>query len=219
MEGGWPGRDRPWEPAGALTVLVVDRHEVVARGLALLLQREGVEIAGTASTAGQATVMLDRRRPRVALVDSDLTAASGLEVIPAAHKAGTRVLVLTDDRDTRALAAATATGADGVASKVGSLAELVGALRAVAGGESFVDPRFADREISTAPPKLTPRERQVVALLAGGLRGDDIAERLYLSPGTVRTHIRNAMARLGARTRAHLVALAAVRQEIELPRR
>jgi DNA-binding CsgD family transcriptional regulator len=65
-------------------------------------------------------------------------------------------------------------------------------------------------------PELTPREREISALLAAGLTGEQIAVRLFLSPATVRTHIRNAMNRVGAKTRVHLVARAAARNEIEL---
>jgi DNA-binding NarL/FixJ family response regulator len=199
-------------------VLIVDDHEVVARGLALLLGREGLEIAGTAGDLERASKLLERRQPKVALVDLDLGRTSGLELIPVAHAAGARVLVYTGDSHPRLLAAARAAGADGIASKASSLRELLEAVRTVCRGEYFVDRRFKQTGGSLPLPTLTSREREVVTLLAGGLTGEEIAFRLSLSPETVRTHIRNAMNRLGARTRAHLVTLAVERHEIELPR-
>jgi DNA-binding NarL/FixJ family response regulator len=106
------------------------------------------------------------------------------------------------------VAAARRAGADGVATKAGPPAELVAALRVVVAGETYWDARF-EAETNGAKPPLTPRESEIVALLASGLNGEEIARRLVVSPATVRTHIRNAMERVDARTRAHLVTLGA----------
>ena len=203
---------------GPLSVLVVEDHEVLAKGLALLLRREGLEIAGTASDIEHAAALLERRRPRVALVDFDLAGQSGLDLVPAAHAAGARILIYSDQSHPRLLAAAMAAGANGIASKASSLAVLLEAVRTVGGGEFFVDRRFKELHGELPPTILTSREREVVTLLADGLTGEEIAFRLLLSPETVRTHIRNAAQRLGARTRSHLVMLAVERREIERPR-
>jgi DNA-binding NarL/FixJ family response regulator len=112
---------------------------------------------------------------------------------------------------------ARAAGADGVASKASAARELLDAVHRVSRGEWSVDPRIEERVAAAQPaPRLTPREREVVNLLATGLTGEQIAARLFLSPETVRSHVRNAMRRIDAKTRAHLVALAAARDEIEL---
>jgi DNA-binding NarL/FixJ family response regulator len=91
-------------------------------------------------------------------------------------------------------------------------AELLAALRRVAGGGDYVDPGLAEILRSCARPsrlsQLSPREREILALLAQGLNGEQVAERLVISSETVRTHVRNSMAKLGARTRIHAVALA-----------
>ena len=203
----------------ALSVLVVDDHEVLGRGLALLLRTEGFEIAGVAQGLDHATVLLARRPPpRLAIVDLDLEMASGFELITTAHAAGTRVLIYSDRISPRLVDAARAAGADGLASKACRLGELVEALRTVGAGQCFVDPRFRGSDDADPPQRLTAREREVVTLVATGLTGEEIAALLFLAPDTVRTHIRNAMRRLQARTRAQLVALAAQAHEIELPR-
>ena len=102
----------------------------------------------------------------------------------------------------------------------GSTAHFVEALRAVARGDSVIEPQPTDG--STAKRgralRLTAREREIVGLLANGLSGEQIAEQLYLSPETIRTHIRNARERTGSKTRSHLVALAANETDDKTPR-
>jgi DNA-binding NarL/FixJ family response regulator len=97
----------------------------------------------------------------------------------------------------------------------------VSAARAVASGESYVDPRlnpFILGRVSTEDiPVLTPREREVMALLAEGLKGSQVAKRLGISPDTVRTHVENAMEKLEARTRVHAIAIALRQGLIEIP--
>ena len=94
---------------------------------------------------------------------------------------------------------------------------LVEALRTVAGGDSFTDPEVtslvAERSAAQRVTKLTPREREVLGLLADGYQGPEIAEQLFLSSETVRTHIRNAVGKLGARTRVQAAAMVACARE------
>jgi putative two-component system response regulator len=204
-----PGEDRPTR------VLLVEDHDAVARGLELLLRRDGFEVTGTAPTLERAHALLERRGAEVAVVDIDLGGESGLDFVETAIAAGTAVLLYTGRADPETVAAAMRSGASGLASKAGSPAEFLATVREVAAGHSVVDSRL--RVAPVAEPvrrKLTPREREVVSLLAEGLNGEEIAERLFLSNTTVRTHVRNAMERLGARTRAHLIALAAVAGDI-----
>ena len=198
--------DAPAEDA--TRVLFVEDHDAVARGIELLLRREGFEIAGTARNLTDARRILERRRVDVALLDLRLGDEDGLDLIPELKQRGSRALVYTGRLDADAVASARRAGADGVAAKAGPQAELMRALRAVTAGETYVDARF-DPDDPDAMPSLTPRESEIVALLASGLNGEEIAGRLVLSPATVRTHIRNAMARVDARTRAHLVTLGA----------
>jgi putative two-component system response regulator len=207
-------------PMGAdpTRVLIVEDHEAVGRGLELLLRREGMEVAGTAASLASARALLPRRRPHVVVLDVDLGGESGLDLLDDARRANARVLLYTGRADPELLAAAAGSHALGIATKAGSPAELVAGVRAVAAGELYRDPRLVPSQVPLASRQydLTPREREVVSLLAEGLNGQEIAETLFLSPETVRTHVRNAMDRVGARTRAHLIAVALAGDEISL---
>ncbi len=98
--------------------------------------------------------------------------------------------------------------ADGAVAAEGTSTEFVTAVRTVARGETYTDPRISSGAPRHPGPSLTAREREVCTLLAAGLSGEEIAERLFLSAETVRTHIRNAMQRLGVKTRPQLIAQA-----------
>lgn len=204
-------------PERPVRVLIVEDHEAIARGLELLLRRVGIEIAGSARSLADGARLLERRAPDVVILDITLQEEDGLELVPAAKERGTKVLLYTGSTDQSTIRAAQAAGADGVAAKTGTPAELIGAVRAIAGGQSFVDPRLPALATGEKPSgRLTAREREVVALIADGLSGEEVALRLFLSPATVRTHLRNAMDRTGAKTRPHLVALAAKAGEITI---
>ena len=194
-----------------LRIFIVEDHAALAGALAGLLRREGMEIAGVAGTLAEARRMIDQRVADVMVLDVKLQDESGLELIATAHAHDVRVLLYTG-----AVAPATAPDAeapDGTASKVGTKAELLAAIRQVAGGHSPLDPRV-EAALPSDARLLTPREREIVSLLARGMSGEEIAGSLFLSPHTVRTHIRNATGRMQARTRAHLVTLAAEAGEI-----
>jgi len=195
-----------------LRIFLVQEHAALASALAGLLRQEGMEIAGVANTLAEARRMIEQRVADVIILDVKLHDESGLDLLGIAHAHDVRVLLYAG-----AVTPTTAPGAeapDGTASKVGTKVELLTAIRQVAGGHSPLDPR-----VEAAPPNgdthlLTPREREIVSLLARGLNGEEIAESLFLSPHTVRTHIRNATGRMQAKTRAHLVTLAAEAGEI-----
>ena len=195
-----------------LRVLVVEDHAAVARGLALLLRREGMEIAGMAQTLVEGERLIADRDADVVVLDANLHGEDGLQLIPAAHARGARVLLYTGAASQPAGPAEKVP--DGVASKTGGPAELLTAIRDVAAGGTPSDSRVRMSGATFGQRKLTPREREVTSLLALGLSGEDIAVQLYLSHHTVRTHIRNGMTRAGAQTRAHLIALALEAGEI-----
>ena len=207
-------------PGGVTRVLIVEDHEAVARGLELLLRREGLEIAGTTASVSEAERMLERRAVDVVVLDISLNGEDGLRLVPVAKQRGQRVLLYTGSTDSSTLGAARSAGADGIAAKSGSPAGFVAAVRTVARGECYVDPDLPEDDASDAEDpgeaRLTPREREIVALIADGLSGEEVAEALFLSPATVRTHLRNAMERSGAKTRAHLVARAAATGQIAI---
>ena len=206
--------------AGALIdVVVVDDHVALRQGLEALLARRGCRIAGTAATVAESKELLAARTADVAIVDLRLPDGSGVDLVEwilREHPA-IKVLVYTGADDPDVLARALDTEAHGFVLKPGSLDELVSALRAVSHGERVVDERIGRLlERRPAPDSaLSRREREVFRLLADGLSGEEIAARLYLSPETVRTHIRNGMTKLGARTRTQAVVAAVARGEID----
>jgi DNA-binding NarL/FixJ family response regulator len=128
------------------------------------------------------------------------------------------VLLYTGIGDQDTLVRALDCGARGFALKAGSPEELMAALRAVAEGSGYVDERLRSLLLARFTTErigiLSPREREVLDLLAKGLNGEEVAVQLVLSPETVRTHVRNAMEKLEANTRVHAVAIALRQGEI-----
>jgi putative two-component system response regulator len=192
-------------------VLIVGLDGAVVHGLELVLKEEGFEFSGSAESVAHAEGLLDRRSPDVVVLGRSLLEADALELVVTARALGVRVLLYTGSIDAAGAAAARASGAEGVAVNTGSTAHFVEALRAVARGDTVIEPQPAEALAAKRGRRLTltPREREIVELLADGQSGEQIAERLFLSPETVRTHIRNARERAGAKTRSQLVALAA----------
>jgi DNA-binding NarL/FixJ family response regulator len=204
----------------AIQVVIVEDHLAVRKGVELLLAAEGIRVTGVADTAVAGARMIRDRRPDVAIVDIGLQGGSGLDlvsdVLAVEPKAG--ILLYTGAVDRALLREALDSGARGFAAKAGPPEELIGAVRAVAGGGQYVDARLV-RLLEVpggAQPSLTRREREVLGLLARGRKTAEVARELVLSPMTVDTHVRNAMRKLGARTRGHAIALALRLQEIEL---
>ena len=205
-----------------LQVVLVDDHLALRKGIELLLRAEGFRIIGTAESSVRARDIVLAGRPDVTVLDIALERGNGVdvarEVLAEWPDAG--ILMYTGGTvDQEVLRDALNCGARGFALKAGPSSELVAAIRTVAGGGDYVDPRLAalldDRELDIVQ-LLSPREREVLELLAAGLTGEEIAERLVLSPMTVQTHVRNLMRRLGARTRVHALALALRSREIEI---
>lgn len=197
-----------------LEVIVVEDHLVMRRGIELLLRDSGFRIAGLASRVEEARALLFRRRFDVALLDVRLGEESSLGLVEEVlrERPGTPIVLYTGfTRVDAGLHAAVRAGARGFVLKSSPAPMLIEALRAVAAGGTFVDPQLAgmlatDGELARLS-SLSPRELEVLELLADGLNGQMIADRLYLSPETVRTHVRNATAKLGAKTRVQAVAM------------
>jgi DNA-binding NarL/FixJ family response regulator len=201
------------EDAPIPEVLVVDDHLAVRRGVELLLRAEGLRVAGVAERLAQARALLERRRHDVALIDLHLGGAStiGLVEETLARDPDAAIVLYAGSTDADELAAALRAGTRGFVLKSSPASTLIAALRAVAGGGTFIDPdlqslRARDGERCPASV-LSPREHEILCLLGAGLTGRAIARRLFLSPETVRTHVRNAMAKLGAKTRVQAVVM------------
>ncbi|MDQ3935801.1 MAG: response regulator transcription factor [Actinomycetota bacterium] len=203
-----------------VTVVIVEDHLALRKGLELLLRDTEFSVIGTADDAEEGQALIERERPAVAIVDIGLPGRSGLELTRRilATDPDFGVLLYTGIGDQDTLVRALDSGARGFALKAGSPEELLTALRAVARGESYVDERLRPLLLARFTTErigvLSPREREVLDLLAQGLNGEEVAERLVLSPETVRTHVRNAMEKLEASTRVHAVAIALRQGEI-----
>ena len=203
-----------------IRVAIIDDHAILRQGLRAMIDREpDLRVVGEASNARQATAMLDRGQPRVVLLDLKLTPGSDCDGLPLCatitqRYPGIRVLVLTSSADEWLILDSIKQGAKGFVLKDVDLTELVRAIRAVHRGESAFDPRSAgvvvrwmhgsQRRGATASD-ITPREREILALLARGLSNVAIGQRLYISSTTVKFHIGNVMQKLGARRRAEAV--------------
>ncbi len=209
-----PRADTLKNVADPIEVLIVEDHLGIRKGLELLLLSEGLRIAGVASGLEEARALLKRRRRDVVLLDLHLGADSSIELVEEMRSREPEAAVVLYTGVTApdsGLEAAANSGARGFVLKSSPVQRLLDALRLVASGGTYVDPGLAallsPREQVTNLSTLSPRERQVLDLLAEGMTGQAIAESLFLSAETVRTHVRNATVKLGARTRVHAVAL------------
>jgi DNA-binding NarL/FixJ family response regulator len=199
----------------ALTsVLVADDHPAVVEAVADVLDENGIEITARARDGREAVEKIEAVHPDVALLDLRMPGLSGIEV--ARHVArtapDTSVILYTAFGDRALLTEAMDAGARGFVLKEAPLAEVVRAVELVAAGRTYVDPVLAGVLSSSAATekmsRLTQRERDVLRLLADGLSNDEIGKSLFISPETVRTHVRKAMAKLDADTRTQAVATA-----------
>ena len=197
-----------------MRLVLIEDHQALREGLELLLGREGFEILGTAGTAGEGRALVERLNPDVALIDIALGEDSGIELTAQLVDAdpARRIVLYTGSNEIESLIKGLDSGARGYALKEGTQVELRTALTTVAEGGTYVDPRLhpalLSRRATQTQRVLSKREREIMDLLAQGLTGEQVAERLFLSPETIKTHIRNAMNKLEANTRVHAIAIA-----------
>jgi DNA-binding NarL/FixJ family response regulator len=208
-----------------IRVLLADDQALVRAGFASLLDAQGdIEVAGEASDGEEAVRLARQLTPDVVLMDIRMPGLDGLQAtrqIAGDERLGAvRVVILTTFELDEYVFVAVRAGASGFLVKHTEPVELVRAVRVVAGGDALLSPGVTRRLISEfatrakAPPPadsldvLTERERELVGLVGEGLSNDEIAQRLVLSPATVKTHVNRSMMKLGARDRAHLVVFA-----------
>jgi DNA-binding NarL/FixJ family response regulator len=208
-----------------IRVALADDQELVRAGFAALLDAEDdIEVVGEAADGQDAVRVAEQRRPDVILMDIRMPVLDGIEAIRriAARPdlASVHVVILTTFELDEYVFEGLRAGAAGFLVKDTDAAELIRAVRVVADGGALLSPtvtrrliaEFASRtrEARTVPgvAELTPREREVVALIAQGLSNDEISRKIYISPSTAKTHATRAMTKLGARDRAQLVVLA-----------
>ncbi len=215
----------------AIRVLVADDHAVVREGLRTFLElQEGLEVAGEAADGEEAVREAERLRPDVVLMDLVMPRLDGVGAMRELRRRlpGVRVIVLTSYAEDDRLLPAVRAGAAGYLLKTVQPQELARAVRTAHAGGALLDPGVAARLVEAlaakpegeAPPpeRLTPREREVLVLIAGGLSNKRIARELGVAEKTVKTHVGHVLAKLGVADRTQ-AALHAVRSGLVPPPR
>lgn len=211
-----PGRNDP-------KVIVVDDHEIFRRGLIGLLQERGIKVVGEAALAADAIRQATALGPCVVLMDLGLPGMSGIEATQRLTAAAplARVLVLTVLVDDQNVIDALLAGACGYVLKDAPVEQIVEGIAAAGRGESLISPRIASRlvrrlrapeklELGVAGDTLTPRELEILKLLACGVDNCGIAQALYLSQHTVKNHVSSILLKLQVENRIQ-AAVRAVR--------
>jgi DNA-binding NarL/FixJ family response regulator len=196
-----------------IRVAVADDHGVVRDGLAGVIDSQGdMELAGTAADGAEAVELCRSTKPDVVLMDLEMPVLDGIEATRTivAESPGTAVLVLTSFSDRRRITGALGAGAVGYLLKDASADEVLRGIRTAAEGGSPLDPRAARSllEAKNAPDPLadlSPREREVLALLVDGMPNKLIALRLGISEKTVKSHLTNVFRRIGVTDRVQAV--------------
>ena len=198
--------------AHEITCLIADDHEVVREGLRLSLSRAPhIRVVGEAGDGESAVTLAERRKPDVVIMDIRMPGMDGLE---ATRQLGERVpetavLLFTAFGERSLVSRGIEAGAKGYLLMEAPGPTLVRAIEKLAGGEGYVDPALMPSFLNRAGHDLlTPRERQILQLLADGMSNADVAARLYISQETVKSHVRHILAKLEADTRTHAVAIA-----------
>ncbi|HVX68460.1 MAG TPA: response regulator transcription factor [Mycobacteriales bacterium] len=207
-----------------IRVVLADDQPMVRVGLRVLIESEAdLKIVGEAENGREAIEVIRRTRPDVAMLDIRMPILDGLavlrEVVADPALADTKVVMVTTFEMDEYVFEALRAGASGFLVKDAEPAELLRAVRVVAAGDSLLSPSvtrrligaFAARRPAAPAPdlgELTPREREVMALVGHGLSNDEIAGRLFISPATARTHVSRVMLKLAARDRSQLVVMA-----------
>jgi two-component system, NarL family, response regulator LiaR len=213
--------------AESIGVLVVDDHAVVREGLRTFLElQEGIEVIGEAGDGAEALRAAERLRPDVILMDLVMPKLDGVGAMRELRRRlpSARVIVLTSFADDDRLLPAIRAGAAGYLLKNADPQEVVRAVRAAHRGDALLDPSVAARLVDAIakPPgaepseRLTPREQEVLTLIARGLSNKLIARELEISEKTVKTHVGHVLAKLGVTDRTQ-AALQAVRHGLVEP--
>jgi DNA-binding NarL/FixJ family response regulator len=208
-----------------IELLICDDHRLLTDTLTSVVSHEPtVRLLPPVHSSEEAVELVREHHPDVVLMDIEFRGAmSGIEATRHIKQMSpaTQVVVMTAHEDERLLVEAVEAGASGFLRKTEGVDELMGAIRAAAAGEILVDrvalarllPQVARererrRDAQLLLSQLTDREREILVLLSEGLRNDDIAARLFISPQTVQTHVRNLLGKLGVLSKLEAVAFA-----------
>ena len=222
--------EEPAAPSRPIRVLVVDDHALFRRGLVSVLNDEDdIDVVDEAGDGDEAVVLATELRPDVVLMDVMMPNSTGIEACPRIRAAVPEVkfVMLTMSVDEADLFEALKAGATGYLLKEIAVTDIARAVRAIAEGQSFINPAMAikllgefaelakqEKAPRAAPaiPELTPRETEVLKLLARSLNNREIGERLFITENTVKNHVRNILEKLQVHSRTE-AAIYAVRAE------
>ncbi|MGW9182770.1 response regulator [Agromyces sp. NPDC055661] len=209
----------PQDGPDPIRIVVADDHPIVRAGIVGLLETApGIEVVGEAADGAEAVALAASERPDLVLMDLRMPGVDGASATASivAAGGGTRVLVLTTYETDDHILAAIEAGASGYLLKAAPQAEILAGIRAVAAGETVLAPSIAAKLVSrvradaasVAPPALSPREREVLVLVAEGRSNPEIAKALYIGEATVKTHLLHAFEKLGVNDRTRAVTRA-----------
>jgi DNA-binding NarL/FixJ family response regulator len=200
--------------------LVVDDHSVLREGLAILFgDVDDLELVGTVTSGEEAIEAVRELQPEIVLMDVRLPGIDGVSTVKRIHQVAPSVqfVIFSAYGDKRLLSDAIAAGARGYVMKGSPPADLLRAIRTVAGGKAFVDPSLSPALLmndgTPTEQPLSEREREILQLLAEGFHTEEVARRIGLSVETVKSDTKRVIAKLQADTRTHAVAIA-LRQAI-----
>ncbi len=210
-----------------ISILIVDDHPVVRQGIMSFLEVQGdLEVKDAVSSGEEAIKAVEELEPNVVLMDLIMPGMDGIEAIQRikSSRPNTRVIVLTSFAQDNKVFPAIKAGADGYLLKDVSPDDLLSAIKSVYAGKSVLHPdvaqklmlTFSSRGNSTTIEKITPREAEVLELIACGLSNQEIADRLIVSDKTVKTHVSNILHKLNLSHRTQ-AALYAVNRNISQP--
>ncbi len=198
-----------------IRVVLTDDHPIVLEGIAMILEdARDMQVAGQAQTASETLAMVAGEKPNVLVLDLELPDRSGLDLIAEAKAVlpALRIVIFTAYGGRERIATALERGADAYVLKGTPSNELLEAIRTVARGQRYLPAAIASELVdalrSPARARLTEREREILRLLAEGLANKEISARLGIAERTVKFHVSEILARLGASNRAHAVTVA-----------